>query len=63
MRETEDYIAKTTGARNFPWRIFAIAEKDADLITNLQTMDYALLEPKIVPVCEIFILLSARAVP
>ncbi len=29
-----DYIAKTTGSRSYPWRIFAIAEKDADLIDN-----------------------------
>ena len=29
-----DYIAKTDGKRRFPWRILAIARKDADLITN-----------------------------
>jgi alpha-glucosidase len=29
-----DYVAKTKGTRTFPWRIFAIAEKDADLIMN-----------------------------
>ena len=30
----ESYIAKTNGNRDFPWRIFVIAEKDSDLITN-----------------------------
>ncbi|MGD8778169.1 MAG: glycoside hydrolase family 97 protein [Ignavibacteria bacterium] len=29
-----DFIAKTNGNRSFPWRIIAIAKKDADLITN-----------------------------
>ncbi|MEE9167472.1 MAG: glycoside hydrolase family 97 protein [Candidatus Neomarinimicrobiota bacterium] len=29
-----NYIAKTKGNRSFPWRILAIAKKDADLITN-----------------------------
>ena len=29
-----DYIAKTKGTREFPWRVFAIAEKDGDLIEN-----------------------------
>lgn len=29
-----DYIALTEGVRNFPWRILAIAENDAALITN-----------------------------
>lgn len=32
--ETEDYIAKTTGTRGFPWRVFIISEKDADLLTT-----------------------------
>jgi alpha-glucosidase len=35
--EREDYIAKTSGNRNFPWRIFAVAENDADLIANQLT--------------------------
>ncbi len=34
VRKTQDYIAKTSGNRTFPWRIFAIAPHDADLITN-----------------------------
>ncbi|MGB0188291.1 MAG: glycoside hydrolase family 97 protein [Aequoribacter sp.] len=29
-----DYIAKTTGKRDFPWRILAIARDDGDLLTN-----------------------------
>lgn len=28
------YIAKTWGKRNFPWRVFALSSKDADLIDN-----------------------------
>ena len=34
VAEKADYIALTKGTRTFPWRIMAIAEKDADLITN-----------------------------
>jgi alpha-glucosidase len=34
VTESADYIAVTTGTRTFPWRILAIAENDADLITN-----------------------------
>ena len=29
-----DYIAQTKGNRSFPWRIFAIAEEDKDIVTN-----------------------------
>ncbi len=29
-----DYVAKTTGARTYPWRIIGISEKDGDLINN-----------------------------
>jgi alpha-glucosidase len=29
-----DYIAQTTGRRDFPWRVIAIAEQDGDLIKN-----------------------------
>ncbi len=32
--DREDYIAKTSGTRNFPWRIVAIAEQDKDLLNN-----------------------------
>src|SRR3954451_3872028 len=32
--ERADYIAATTGTRNFPWRAIAIAEQDKDLLNN-----------------------------
>ncbi len=32
--EAAPYIAETAGARTFPWRVLAIAEKDGELITN-----------------------------
>jgi len=32
--ERADYLAGTRGTRTFPWRIFGIAEKDGDLLTN-----------------------------
>ncbi len=38
-----DYLAKTSGKRNFPWRILAIAENDGDLITN--QLSYLLAQP------------------
>ncbi len=34
VSEYADYIAVTKGSRSFPWRILAIAETDADLVTN-----------------------------
>ena len=34
ITKTADYIAETKGVREFPWRVFAIAEKDGDLIEN-----------------------------
>jgi alpha-glucosidase len=39
----EDFIAKTEGDRTFPWRVFAIAEDDGDLIEN--TLVYRLAPP------------------
>lgn len=30
----KNFIAKTAGARVFPWRVIAVAEKDEDLLTN-----------------------------
>ena len=32
--ERADYIASTTGTRNFPWRVITIAEQDKDLLNN-----------------------------
>ncbi len=43
LKEAE-YIAKTDGNRNFPWRFFVIAEEDGDLIEN--TMAYKLAREK-----------------
>ncbi len=37
----EKYIAKTSGSRTYPWRIFAIAETDADLISNTLVYQHA----------------------
>ncbi len=43
ITDRENYIAKTKGTRLFPWRIFAIAENDGDLINNQLT--YVLSSP------------------
>jgi alpha-glucosidase len=32
--EREDYIARTSGTRSFPWRALALAASDKDLLTN-----------------------------
>ncbi len=37
IRQRETYIAKTKGTRTFPWRIFAIADNDGELVTNQLT--------------------------
>jgi len=34
VKKTADYIAKTKGKRNFPWRVLIIAENDKDLMNN-----------------------------
>jgi len=34
VSKAADYIARTNGVREFPWRVFAIADKDGDLIEN-----------------------------
>jgi alpha-glucosidase len=39
----ENYIAKTKGTRTFPWRIFMIADQDANLLTN--ELPYILASP------------------
>ena len=36
-----DYIAKTTGTRNFPWRYFVITKDDKQLIENTMTLQLA----------------------
>jgi alpha-glucosidase len=32
--EREDYIAKTRGTRDFPWRVVAVTERDEDLLST-----------------------------
>lgn len=34
ITEEADYIAKTTGKRSFPWRLFVITNNDKDLLLN-----------------------------
>jgi alpha-glucosidase len=34
VKKGADYIARTNGKREFPWRVFLIAERDGDLIEN-----------------------------
>jgi len=41
--EKEDFIAQVEGSRTYPWRIFAVAEKEAELISN--NMVYLLASP------------------
>ena len=43
VESTYDYIAESTGKRNYPWRVFAITEKDTDMPTN--NLVYALASP------------------
>lgn len=41
--ETYDYIARVKGTRSYPWRIFAVADEEAGLISN--NMVYLLASP------------------
>lgn len=41
--ETEDFIAKSTGARTYPWRVMAISENDTQMPVN--NLVYALATP------------------
>jgi alpha-glucosidase len=41
--DREPYMAATKGARAFPWRLFLVAQKDIDLLTN--QMPFLLAEP------------------
>ena len=43
VKNRHDYIATSTGKRNYPWRVFAITEKDTDMPTN--NLVYALARP------------------
>ena len=47
--DTEDYIARSTGPRTYPWRVMAVTERDRDMpVGNLV---YALAEPSRVGDC------------
>ncbi|MBB6131121.1 glycoside hydrolase family 97 protein [Mucilaginibacter lappiensis] len=39
--KSADYIAKTTGSRNFPWRYFVITKDDRQLIENTMALKLA----------------------
>ncbi len=41
--QTEDYIAKSTGSRTYPWRVMAITDNDVEMPVN--NMVYALATP------------------
>ena len=43
VEDTEDYIAKSTGARTYPWRVMAITEQDTEMPVN--NLVYALATP------------------
>lgn len=43
VKRHADFIAKTKGTREFPWRVFVISDNDAGLITN--TLIYQLAKP------------------
>ena len=34
VAETEDFIAKSKGPRTYPWRVFAVSEKDTEMPVN-----------------------------
>ncbi len=43
ITQSADYIAKTSGSRSFPWRVFMISQEDKDLVEN--QMVYLLSRP------------------
>jgi alpha-glucosidase len=43
VTKTTDFIAKTKGARTYPWRVIGVARKDADLLTS--SLTYLLASP------------------
>lgn len=45
ITETENYIARVAGQRTYPWRLFAVADHEADLIDN--NMVYLLATPTV----------------
>ena len=46
VSETEDYIAKSEGARTYPWRVMAITEQDTEMPVN--NLVYALAESNMI---------------
>lgn len=44
VQRTRDYIAKTEGKRNYPWRVFIMTDDDKTLLTN--EIIYKLSEPQ-----------------
>lgn len=53
IKEEANYIAKTTGSRSFPWRVFALAVSDKNLLENqlvynlsrIATQDFSWVKP------------------
>ncbi|MBK6282230.1 MAG: glycoside hydrolase family 97 N-terminal domain-containing protein [Draconibacterium sp.] len=45
IAETEDFIAKVNGTRTYPWRIFAVADDEIQLVAN--NMVYLLASPNV----------------
>jgi alpha-glucosidase len=43
VTDREPFLARTSGQRSYPWRLFLVAERDADLLTN--QMPWLLAEP------------------
>lgn len=43
VTETADFIARSSGARSYPWRVLAVTERDADMPVN--NLVYALASP------------------
>lgn len=50
VTERAGYIAKTAGTRNFPWRIWAVTEKDTEMPVN--NLVYALASPSRIEDCS-----------
>ncbi len=53
VKSTEDFIAKSDGKRDFPWRVIMVANSDVDILNNTlvyqlanePTMDYSWVKP------------------
>lgn len=53
VKSTEDFIAKSDGKRDFPWRVIMIADSDVDILNNTlvyqlanePTMDFSWVKP------------------